>query len=319
MGAVRRCVRGHGSLWRRRSRARGWSADPRRPRGCPRARARRRPRGARRGEDARTRQRLTKNLGGFAPQPPSGVLAVDKPEGWTSHDVVAVVRGVLGTKRVGHGGTLDPQASGLLPVVVGTATKFADRIHEATKVYDALVRFGAETATDDREGAVTREGIVPSLAAETIEPGLAALRGVISQVPPEYAALKVGGRTAYARARSGETVALAARSVQVLRLDVIEISPPDLRLLVVCSSGTYVRAIARDLGRSLGSAAHLAALRRLAVGALEARDALTPEQLRARGREASGLLRAANEDLLTLDPRFLERSAATIVGAGESV
>jgi len=258
-------------------------------------------------------------LGGFAPQPPSGVLAVDKPEGWTSHDVVAVVRGVLGTKRVGHGGTLDPQASGLLPVVVGTATKFADRIHEATKVYDALVRFGAETATDDREGAVTREGIVPSLAAETIEPGLAALRGVISQVPPQYAALKVGGRTAYARARSGETVALAARSVQVLRLDVIEISPPDLRLLVVCSSGTYVRAIARDLGRSLGSAAHLAALRRLAVGALEARDALTPEQLRARGPQARGLLRAANEDLLTLDPRFLERSAATIVGAGESV
>jgi len=225
---------------------------------------------------------------------------------------------VLGTKRVGHGGTLDPQATGLLPVLVGSATKFADRIHEATKVYDALVRFGAETATDDREGTVTRESAIPSLALEAIEPALAALRGVIAQVPPQYAALKVSGSPAYARARRGETVALAARSVQVFRLDVIEIAPPDLRLLVVCSSGTYVRAIARDLGRALGSAAHLARLRRLAVGALEARDAIAPDQLRARGREVAALLRPANDDLLTLDPRFLGASAATIVGAGES-
>jgi tRNA pseudouridine55 synthase len=203
-------------------------------------------------------------------------------------------------------------------VVVGAATKFADRIHEATKVYDALVRFGAETATDDREGAVTREADVPTLVGGSVEPALAALRGVITQMPPQYAALKVAGRPAYARARGGETVALAARSVQVFRLDVIEISPPDLRVLVVCSSGTYVRAIARDLGRALGSAAHLARLRRLAVGALEVDDALTPDQLRARRDEARALLRPANEDLLTLDARFLERPAATIVGAGES-
>jgi tRNA pseudouridine55 synthase len=246
------------------------------------------------------------------------VLAIDKPEGWTSHDIVALVRGVLGTRRVGHGGTLDPQATGLLPLLVGNATKFADRLHEATKVYDALVRFGTETATDDREGAVTRASEVPALSTDTIEPALVALRGVITQVPPQYAALKVAGRPAYARARRGETVALAARSVQVFRLDVIAIAPPDVRLYVVCSSGTYVRSIARDLGRALGSAAHLAALRRLAVGALEARDALTPEQLRARGRDVAALLRPANEDLLTLDPRFFERSAATIVGAGES-
>ena len=225
---------------------------------------------------------------------------------------------MLGTRRVGHGGTLDPQATGLLPVLVGSATKFADRIHEATKVYDAVVRFGSETTTDDREGAITRESGVPALVTDRIEPALAALRGVIAQVPPQYAALKVSGRPAYARARRGETVALAARSVQVFRLDVIEVAPPDLRLYVVCSSGTYVRAIARDLGRALGSAAHLARLRRLAVGALEARDAIAPEQLRARGREVGTLLRPANEELLTLDPRFLERAAATIVGAGES-
>ena len=246
------------------------------------------------------------------------MLAVDKPEGWTSHDVVAVVRGVLGMKRVGHGGTLDPQATGVLPVLVGTATKFADRIHEATKVYDALVRFGNETATDDREGAVTREAAVPSLDGAAVNAALAPLRGVISQTPPQYAALKVSGRRAYARARGGETVDLAARSVQVFRLDVIELSPSDLRLLVVCSSGTYVRSIARDLGRAMGSAAHLAGLRRLAVGALETKHALTPDQLRTRGREAMTSLRAANEDLLTLDPRFMERPAGKIVEAGES-
>ena len=225
---------------------------------------------------------------------------------------------MLGTRRVGHGGTLDPQATGLLPVLVGSATKFADRIHEATKVYDALVRFGSETATDDREGAVTRESGAPALVMAAIEPALATLRGVIAQVPPQFSALKVSGRPAYARARRGETVALAARTVQVLRLDVIEIDPPELRLYVVCSSGTYVRAIARDLGRALGSAAHLARLRRLAVGALEARDAIAPEQLRARGLEAATLLRPANEELLTLAPRFLGASAATIVEAGES-
>ena len=203
-------------------------------------------------------------------------------------------------------------------MLVGSATKFADRIHEATKVYDALVRFGSETATDDREGAVTRESGAPALGMDAIEPALATLRGVIAQVPPQFSALKVSGRPAYARARRGETVALAARTVQVLRLDVIEIDPPELRLYVVCSSGTYVRAIARDLGRALGSAAHLARLRRLAVGGLEARDAIAPEQLRARGREVAALLRPANEELLTLDARFLGASAATIVGAGES-
>ena len=244
---------------------------------------------------------------------------MDKPEGWTSHDVVAVVRGVLGTRRVGHGGTLDPQASGLLPVLVGTATKFADRIHEATKVYDAVVRFGAETATDDREGAVTREADVPTLTPASVELSLAELRGVISQVPPQYAALKVGGRPAYARARGGETVALAARSVRVFRLDVIEVSPPDLRLLVVCSSGTYVRAIARDLGRALGSAAHLAALRRLAVGALDAADAHGVEALRTGPPEvALDALRPPTDDLLQLPDRYRTDPADKLLAAWEA-
>src|SRR5207237_9206781 len=181
---------------RRRPRARRGCVDLRRPRGYPRPRPRRRARRARCREDPRACQRLISQTDSL-----SGVLAVDKPEGWTSHDVVALVRGVLGTRPVGHGGTLDPQATGLLPVLVGPATKFADRIHEASKVYDALVRFGSETNTDDREGGITRETAVPLLEAEAIEPALAALRGVITQVPPQYAALKVSGRPAYGRAR----------------------------------------------------------------------------------------------------------------------
>jgi tRNA pseudouridine55 synthase len=221
--------------------------------------------------------------------------------------------------RTGHGGTLDPLASGLLPVLAGGATKFADRIHEALKVYDALVRFGTETATDDREGAVTRAASIPPLDQGTLENALATLRGVIDQIPPQFAALKVGGRPAYARARAGEAVELRARRVQVHRLAVISSATPDVRLLVVCSSGTYVRAIARDLGRALGSAAHLAALRRLAVGALEVRDAITPDALRARGLDAvMTLLRPADDRLLVLDPRFVTQAAATIVVAGDT-
>jgi tRNA pseudouridine55 synthase len=258
-------------------------------------------------------------VGGLRPPAPegpgaeaSGVLAIDKPVGWTSHDVVAVARALTRVRRVGHGGTLDPLASGLLPILVGHATKFAERLHEATKVYDAIVRFGSETTTDDREGTPTRTADPPDDAR--LEGALVGLRGVTLQVPPAYAALKVKGRPAYARARAGEVLDLPARTVQVLRLDVIATAPPDVRLLVVCSSGTYVRSLARDLGRALGSAAHLAGLRRLAVGSLESRGAIRADALREQGRDAIlARLREANDDLLRLDPRFLADRAATIV------
>jgi tRNA pseudouridine55 synthase len=234
--------------------------------------------------------------------------------------VVAVVRGIMAIRRIGHGGTLDPLATGLLPILVGGATKYAARIHEAAKVYDAVVRFGRETSTDDREGSVVREAAVPRLDQAALEGPLRSLRGVIEQVPPAYAAVKVAGRRAYARARAGETLELPARRVQILRLDVIGIAPPDLRVLVVCSSGTYVRALARDLGRAVASAAHLAALRRLAVGALEVRDAIAVDDLRAQGREtAIRRMVPATDSVLALDERFVSLPAATIVGAGEAV
>jgi tRNA pseudouridine55 synthase len=223
---------------------------------------------------------------------------------------------VLGIRRVGHGGTLDPLATGLLAVLVGETTRATERVHTAAKVYDALVRFGSETATDDREGETTRSAAAPA-DASAVEAALAPLRGAIRQVPPAYAAVKVGGRTAYSRARGGETFELAAREVQIHRLEVTEWHPPDARLLIVCSSGTYVRSIARDLGRALGSAAHLAALRRLAIGALDIADAIGIEALRAAGRDAAvARLRVMEDTVLALPRRYLDESAGKLLGAG---
>ena len=219
-------------------------------------------------------------------------------------------------RRVGHGGTLDPLATGLLALLVGSTTRETERLHTAPKVYDALVRFGSETATDDREGETTRSAAVPSGAVD-VEAALVPLRGAIQQIPPAYAAVKVGGRTAYSRARAGETLELAAREVQVYRLEMTDWNPPDARLLIVCGSGTYVRSIARDLGRALGSAAHLAALRRLAIGAIDVADAVGIEALRTAGRDAAvARLRVMDESTLALPRRYLDDPAGKIVGAG---
>lgn len=246
---------------------------------------------------------------------PSGVLPIDKPLGWTSHDVVAVVRSVLGIRRVGHGGTLDPLATGLLPILVGPATKFADRLHTAPKVYAALLRFGHETTTDDREGAPTLRAPAPELDVAAISTALAPFRGVIAQIPPAYAAVKVAGRPAYARARAGETVTLTARQITIHRLAVGQWDRTDLELLIVCSTGTYVRSLARDIGRALGSAAHLAALRRLAVGSLEARDAIGIEAFRAAGPAAAyGRIVTADDRVLGLATEYSHDPADRLLG-----
>lgn len=249
---------------------------------------------------------------------PTGVLAVDKAEGWTSHDVVAVMRRVLATKRVGHGGTLDPLATGVLPILVGPATKWVDRLHTAPKVYAALVRFGSETTTDDREGPVRREAPVPAFGAGEMDAALEPFRGDIAQVPPDRSAVKVEGRRAYALARAGTEVRLEARTVRVERLAIASWSPPALRLLIVCGSGTYVRSLARDIGRALGSAAHLGALRRLAVGALGVDRAADIGRLRALSTdEATALLRPADDRLLELDERFRSASPGELLEGWE--
>ena len=246
-------------------------------------------------------------------QRPEGVLLVDKSSAWTSMDVVAVVRGVIGEKRVGHGGTLDPAATGLLPVLIGAATKTVNTLHTARKVYAARMRFGHETTTDDAMGTPTRSA--PPPRREDVERALATFRGVIQQRPPAYAAVKVDGRRAYDRARAGESVEPTAREVQVFRFDVATWTADDeLDALVVCSSGTYVRSLARDLGRAAGSAAHLSALRRLAVGAFEVRDALGIEELRRAGKEAAlGRIRGFTDESLVLDERYMTQDAAIVV------
>ena len=244
---------------------------------------------------------------------PNGVLPIDKPLGWTSFDVVAVARGALGAKRVGHGGTLDPLATGLLPLLVGAATKFADRLHTASKVYAALVTFGSETTTDDREGAVVRQAEIPAFSDAKLDAALTPFRGEIAQVPPAFAAVKVDGRRAYSRARGGETLTLSARPVTIERLAIASWEPPALRLLVVCSTGTYIRSLARDLGRATGSAAHLGGLRRLAVGALTLDDATTVEALR--GTPGAVRLLVADDRILPLADRFREATAAELLAS----
>lgn len=253
------------------------------------------------------------------PDTPSGVMAIDKPAGWTSHDVVAVVRRAVGSTRVGHGGTLDPLATGVLPVLVGSATRFVERLHRAPKVYAALIRFGAETTTDDAAGTVRREAPAPDVGMDALREALAAFEGDTTQVPPDFAAVKVDGRRAYDIARAGGVVRIAPRPVHVDRIAIASWRPPVSRVLIVCGPGTYVRSIARDLGRALGSAAHLGALRRLAVGSLTAATAADIATVRAEDRsQVRERLRPADDRLLELDERYRRDPAEDLLGGWEA-
>jgi tRNA pseudouridine55 synthase len=217
---------------------------------------------------------------------PTGLIVVDKPAGLTSHDVVARIRRLAGTRRVGHGGTLDPMATGVLVIGVGRATRLLTYVIGAEKGYAATIRLGQATVTDDAEGEVVAETPAGHVTEDAIRAGLAALTGEISQVPSAVSAIKVNGRRAYARVRAGEDVALAARTVTVSRLDLLAVRRlpglVDLDVDVACSSGTYVRALARDLGTGLGVGGHLTALRRTAVGGFTLDEALTLEELAER-------------------------------------
>lgn len=194
-----------------------------------------------------------------------GLLVVDKPAGWTSHDVVARIRGLAGTRRVGHAGTLDPMATGVLVIGLGRATRLLGHLASGDKEYVGTVRLGVTTATDDALGAVLATSVAEWDPA-ALGPALAALTGEIEQVPPAYSALKVAGRRAYARARAGEDFTLAPRRVTVRELELVAVRPAEVDLRVVCSAGTYLRSLARDLGRALGVGGHLSALRRTRVG-----------------------------------------------------
>jgi len=217
---------------------------------------------------------------------PSGVLLVDKPTGPTSHDVVGTVRKAANTRKVGHAGTLDPFASGLLLVLVGSATRLAEYFVGLDKGYDATVRLGIETATHDVEGDVVFEsGEWVSLDRETLEEALGPLRGPISQKPPAFSAKKIRGEAAHRKARRGEVVELEPVEVAVHSMTLSQIHLPEVDLTVKCSSGTYIRSLARDLGRALGVGGHLSTLRRTEIGPFSLDEAVSLDQL----READGI------------------------------
>jgi len=246
---------------------------------------------------------------------PAGILVVDKPIGPTSHDVVALVRRLAGTRRVGHGGTLDPFARGVLPVFIGAATRVVEYHAGDRKSYRATVVFGARSTTDDLEGELTPDdGPPPDRAA--LEAGLDGFRGTIRQRPPAYSAVKVAGRRAYRAARAGDRIDIPERTVTIERLDLVdweESDPgrPAAELEIVCSAGTYVRSLARDLGERLGCGAYLGALVRTASGPFRLPDAHPLEEVRERA--AAGAL----ADLLLPIDHGLERFPRLVLADDE--
>lgn len=217
--------------------------------------------------------------GGSVGKASGGLLLVDKPAGITSHDAVQRIRQIYGERSIGHLGTLDPFATGLLVLLIGRATRLATFLDTEPKVYDATIAFGAETDTDDETGTVTRAASPPREA--DVRAAIRTLTGSIAQVPPSYSAKSVDGVRAYDAARRGEPLELAPVTVAVHEWDVRAIDDASLRAIITCSGGTYIRALARDLGRASGSAAHLSALRRTRVGEFDVKDALSLERLSA--------------------------------------
>lgn len=242
-------------------------------------------------------------MAGRASDPPGGVggglIVIDKPAGWTSHDVVGRVRRLTRTRRVGHAGTLDPMATGVLLVGVGRATKLLGYLSGHDKTYRATIRLGSSTVTDDAGGDVIAAAPAAGISDDHILEALAAMVGTIEQVPSAVSAVKVDGKRAYARVRTGEQVELAARTVRVDRIEVIAVrrgaEVVDVDVEVDCGAGTYIRAIARDAGAALGVGGHLTALRRTRVGDFDSSEARSLEVIE------TGLERGADPVRIRLD------------------
>ena len=204
----------------------------------------------------------------------SGALVVDKPVGMTSHDVVQAIRNGTGLRRAGHTGTLDPRASGVLVILVGPAVRLSEYVSASDKRYQAIIRLGGSTDTFDAEGKVTLSNDPLNVTEAQFEEALATFVGEIEQTPPPYSAVKVQGRKAYEMARNGEEVDLEPRKITVHHLEVLEWTPPEVVIDVHCSSGTYVRSLANDLGIKLGCGAYLVGLRRTKSGRISLRDSV---------------------------------------------
>ncbi|SOJ54465.1 tRNA pseudouridine synthase B [Mycobacterium simulans] len=249
-----------------------------------------------------------------------GILVVDKPSGMTSHDVVGRCRRIFSTRRVGHAGTLDPMATGVLVIGVDRATKILGLLTAASKSYAATIRLGQSTSTEDAEGELLQSVSAEHVTDEAIAAAIGGLRGEIRQVPSAVSAIKVGGRRAYQLARQGQTVALEPRPVRIDRFDVLAARRGsgviDLDVEVDCSSGTYIRALARDLGDALAVGGHLTSLRRTRVGRFGLEQALTLEALAERPRLSLSL----DETCLLMFPRRdLTTQEAEAAGNGRSL
>jgi tRNA pseudouridine55 synthase len=241
-----------------------------------------------------------------------GVLVIDKPAGPTSFDVVRRVRTLLRTKKAGHTGTLDPAATGVLPLCLGEATKVAGFLTEGDKAYDAVVRLGQETDTLDAQGRVLAEAPVPPLTPALLEEALARFRGTYPQTPPMYSAVKVGGKRLYELARAGEEVERAARQVTVHALELRDFSASELTLSVRCSKGFFVRTLAQELGRALGCGAHLRALRRTHSGPFTLARAVSLQELEARVAEGPSGLAAVAARLASMAEALVDMPALEV-------
>jgi len=248
-----------------------------------------------------------------------GFLVIDKPAGVTSHDVVQRVRHWAKQRRVGHLGTLDPLATGVLPIALGEATKLSQLLTHGEKSYRGKVRLGVETTTYDREGETVRECDGPWPTSDALERALGAFRGDVEQVPPPYSAVKTGGQAAYRRARRGEEVVLEPRKVSIRRLEVVAYEPPFALVEVDCSSGTYLRSIAHDLGRALGVGGHLWELTRTRSGPFTLAQAVKLEDLEALGLErVIPMIAATGLPTFEIDARTARRVANGVqLGRGE--
>jgi tRNA pseudouridine55 synthase len=259
---------------------------------------------------------------------PDGLLIVDKPAGWTSHDVVARCRRLCGTRRVGHAGTLDPMATGVLVLGINRATKLLTFLVGSGKTYTATIRLGQSTVTDDADGEITASHDVAGLSLEAVQHGVAALTGEIAQVPSSVSAIKVDGQRSYARVRAGQDVVLPPRPVTVSRFDILDQRTRtagghrvwDLNVIVDVSAGTYIRALARDLGAALGVGGHLTQLRRTRVGrfGLDSAHLLADLEIASEADEIPLItLSAAARDCF--DWRELTEAEAIAVGHGQRI
>ena len=250
----------------------------------------------------------------------NGIVIVDKPQGWTSQDVTARLRRVFNTRRIGHGGTLDPMATGVLPVFVGRATRGVEFFEHAQKVYETTIRFGLTTDTEDITGKVLTENEV-SLTEDALQAVLPRFRGEILQVPPMYSAIKVNGQKLYDLARKGREVERQPRSITIHELEMLDFSGNEARLRVRCSKGTYIRTLCKDIGEALGCGGCMAALRRVEAGEYTLEGAIPLRELleiSERGEDVEHLLRPV-DTMFASHPAFqLSEKQARLVKNGNA-